>query len=302
MGHGSNLNNVEQNIRNNSKYCFVKNDINNISSSNMVKDIDVIINVAAETHVDRSICYPTDFIHSNYNGTFALLEYARHNEVKRFIQISTDEVYGEADGEYSFKEDDILKPSNPYSSTKAASDLLVNAYFRTYGLHTCITRCTNNFGPNQIPEKLIPNTILRIMLGLAILIYGSGKQIRDWIYVLDHVKALDRVIRNGRPGHIYNISASNPVMNIDLVRRVSSLVKAINGKSVPIKFVQDRPGHDYRYSLDSTKISTELGWTPESNFKDSLEDTVHWYLDNRQWWQNLINPYVIGTNEWQNDS
>lgn len=301
MGYGSNFDSIEHSIRSDNRFSFIKGDINDIGSISDIRDIDTIINVAAETHVDRSIKEPSSFIHSNYYGTFALLEYSRARDIERYIQVSTDEVYGEANSNYSYKENDRLSPSNPYSSTKAAADLLVNSYFKTYGLRTSITRCTNNFGPNQLPEKLIPRTILRILHGLDVLIYGRGDQVRDWIYVSDHVKAIDIVTRKGLSGETYNISASNPMRNIDLVKRISSLVEAKSRKTARIKFTQDRPGHDYRYSLDSTKIRTELGWRPETNFQQTLEETVDWYLDNNAWWRNLVDPYVTNPYPWKQE-
>jgi dTDP-glucose 4,6-dehydratase len=299
MGDGSNFYNLEETISKNKRFSFVKGDINDVDSISNIRDVDTIINVAAETHVDRSINKPSSFTHSNYNGTFALLEYSRSRDVEKYIQVSTDEVYGEAGNNYSFKEDDNLNPSNPYSSTKAAADLLVSSYFKTYGLRTAITRCTNNFGSHQFPEKLIPRTIIKILHGLDVLIYGSGDQVRDWIYVLDHVKAIDIVTRKGLPGETYNISASNPMRNLDLVKRISSLVEAKTAKSARIKSVEDRPGHDYRYSLDSTKINTELGWKPETKFESSLEETVDWYLDNEAWWHDFVDPYVTNPHPWK---
>lgn len=298
-GFGSHFRNIEERIFCDNRYHFVKGDINDIEQSNVLEDIDIILNTAAETHVDRSINDPSDFVHSNYNGTFALLEYARKRDVKRYIQVSTDEVYGEALGGHSFTELDILNPGNPYSSTKAAGDLLVNSYFRTYGLNVSITRCTNNFGSHQFPEKLIPRTILRIMLDLPVTIYGGGSQVRDWLYVLDHVKAIDMVMREGRHGQVYNISASNPMKNLDLIERIFSIVEEKIGKHAKINFVTDRPGHDYRYSLDSTKIRTELTWKPESDFYYSLEKTVDWYLNNSSWWKDFVDPYVIDPLPWK---
>jgi dTDP-glucose 4,6-dehydratase len=299
LGYGSHLGNIDEGISNNDNYLLVKADINEIRNIESVYDVDIIVNVAAETHVDRSINDPSDFVKSNYKGTFALLEYARHSNIDRFIQVSTDEVYGEARDNYSFKETDSLNPSNPYSSTKAAADLLVNSYYRTYGISTVITRCTNNFGPHQFPEKLIPKTIIRILLDLPILLYGSGIQIRDWLYVLDHVRAIDTLMAEGQSGHIYNISASNPLSNIELVKKLSTIVKERCGKVATIKFVEDRPGHDYRYSLDSTKIRSEFGWNPETNFDDGLRKTVDWYLRNKNWWENLIHPFITENQPWR---
>jgi dTDP-glucose 4,6-dehydratase len=300
LGHGSHLDNISSDVSN-SNYLFVRGDINDIGNLPSLSDIDVIVNAAAETHVDRSIRDPSRYIRSNYDGTFALLDYARRKDISKFIQISTDEVYGEAMNNYSFKEGDVLNPSNPYSSTKAAADLLVNSYVRTYGLKATITRCTNNFGPNQYPEKLIPRTIIRILLGLPVSLYGNGSQIRDWLFVLDHVKAIDTVLRKGQPGQVYNISASNLLPNIEIVKRIASIMNEKFGKSTTIEFIEDRPGHDQRYSLDSTKIRSELEWKPEINFDDALESTILWYSNNRKWWQNLVYPFVMDPYPWKKE-
>jgi dTDP-glucose 4,6-dehydratase len=227
------------------------------------------------------------------------LEFARRKDIDKFVQISTDEVYGEARDGYSFKESDSLNPANPYSSTKAAADLLVNSYFKTYGVNATVTRCTNNFGPHQFPEKLIPRTTIRIFLGLPVLLYGRGNQIRDWLYVLDHVKAIEIVMRKGKAGQVYNISASNLYPNHEIVQRISSIVNEKSGRSASVEFIDDRPGHDFRYSLDSTKIRSELGWKPESDFDSTLKKTVEWYLDNKDWWQNLVNPFVSDPSPWK---
>jgi dTDP-glucose 4,6-dehydratase len=301
-GLGSHPDNVGPDIRNDKRYTFVSADINSIDKISEARDIDIMINVAAESHVDRSINDPFPFIHSNYEGTFSLLEHCRKRNISRFLQVSTDEVYGETIENFSFGELDCLNPTNPYSSTKAAADLLVKSYYQTYGLPVVITRSSNNFGPNQFPEKLIPRTIIRILLDLPISLYGNGRQIRDWIYVMDNIKAIELVSRKGKAGDIYNISASNLISNIDLVERISSLTERLINKTANITFTQDRPAHDRRYCIDSSKITTELGWRDEENFDKALEDTVVWYLDNRGWWNDLVDPFVIGHPQWKQET
>ena len=298
LSYGSNLSNLSE-CQHNSKYFFINGDINDISKEEKLYDISVIVNIAAETHVDRSIASPDLFIHSNYNGTFKLLEYVRKNDVDRFIQISTDEVYGEAENGRSFKENDEVNPTNPYSASKAAADLLVRAYCRTYGLNAAITRCTNNFGPNQFPEKLVPKTVISILNDLPIFLYGDGEQIRDWLYVENHVKAIYQVMLKGRPGEIYNISTNNLWKNVDLVKKIRSIVKQRTGKETEIKLTSDRPGHDRRYSLDSKKIRKEIQWEPQIDFDNALDKTVTWYLENELWWGPLVNPSILHPQPWE---
>jgi dTDP-glucose 4,6-dehydratase len=297
MGYGSHEKNLSG-FQDDPKYFFIKGDINDISRINNISDIDIIVNIAAESHVDRSIGNPRPFIQSNYHGTFELLEYARKNDIDRYMQISTDEVYGEAEQDQFFKEIDPTNPSNPYSASKAAADLLVRSFFKTYGLKTVITRCTNNFGPNQFPEKLIPKTIIRILRDLPVFIYGNGEQVRDWLYVDNHVKAIYDVMCKGRSGEIYNISSSNLMTNLDMVNKVSSIVKEHTNKETEIKFTDDRPGHDRRYSLNSTKIIKELGWRPKVDFNTALFETVMWYLENEMWWNPLVNASIIHPQPW----
>jgi dTDP-glucose 4,6-dehydratase len=268
-------------------YNLVIGDINDIGTMDKVEKPDIILNVAAETHVDRSIKDPEPFVRSNYDGTFQLLEYARKNDVQKFIQVSTDEVYGECPPGYSFNESDRLNPSNPYSASKAAADLLIGSYCKTYSLNACITRCTNNFGPNQFPEKLIPKTIVRILEGLPVALYGSGEQERDWLYVEDHVDAIYKVMHKGRTNETYNISALNLISNKVLVQRIGEIVQMFTGKSTTVSFVGDRPGHDKRYSLDSTKIRKELQWKPRIDFQQALTSTVKWYIENKHRWASL---------------
>jgi dTDP-glucose 4,6-dehydratase len=277
-------------------YEFIKGDIRdgNLIKS-LIKDVDIIINFAAETHVDRSIREPGDFIDNNILGTFSLLEAERKLDHSiRHIQVSTDETYGSSLNE-PFKETDPLNPSNPYSATKAASDLLCQSYFKTYGMDILTTRCTNNFGPNQFPEKFIPKTIIRAFYNLKIPIYGTGKNIRDWIYVLDHCSAIDFVSKMGKSGEVYNISSGNEFTNVELVEQIL----VIMGKSKNlIQFVEDRPGHDLRYSLDSTKLRL-MGWRPTHAFEEELRTTVEWYLANSNWWKPISTPDILSESPWK---
>ncbi len=296
FSYGSNLANLID-VENNHRYKFVKGDIREASLlTNLIKEIDVIVNIAAETHVDRSISNPKSFLENNTVGTFNLLETIRlYNPKVRFIQVSTDEVYSDIlEGSYS--EEDRLKPSSPYSASKAAADMFCLAYHRSYNLDIVITRCTNNFGPYQFPEKLIPKTIIRASMGMKTPIYGTGRNIRDWIYVLDHCKALDIVMNKGKSGEIYNVSSGNELENIELVKKILDIM----GKDYSlIEFVEDRPGHDLRYSLDSSKIRHELNWRPIYSFDEALEHTVKWYLDNESWWRPLADEKVLHSTPWK---
>jgi len=295
MKYGSNPLNLKD-IEDDEKYKFIKGDICDYELiSKLVKDVDVIVNFAAESHVDRSIANPYSFLQSNVVGVFVILEAIRKkNREVKFIQISTDEVYGDI-LKGSFKEEDRLKPSSPYSASKAAADMFVLAYSRTYGIHAVITRCTNNYGPYQFPEKLIPKTIIRASMNLKIPIYGTGKNIRDWIYVLDHCEAIDLVIKEGETGEIYNISSREEKTNLEVVKTILSIM----GKDESlIEFVEDRPGHDLRYSLDSSKIR-ELGWKPKHSFKEGIRKTVEWYMQNEWWWKPLINEKILHPTPWK---
>jgi len=289
----ANLRDIEKDPR----YRFMKGDIANFKLiSKLVKNVDAIVNAAAETHVDRSIANPRAFLRSNTVGTFSVLEAVkRNNPAARIVHVSTDEIYGDI-LEGSFKEDDRLKPSNPYAASKAAADLFVLAYHRTYGLDAVITRCTNNFGPYQHPEKLIPKTIIRARYNLPVPIYGEGKQIRDWIYVLDHCDALYRVVEKGKAGEIYNISAGNEMMNL----QVAELILELLGKARNlVEFVEDRPGHDVRYSLDSSKIRSALGWSPKHSFKEALKETTEWYMENELWWKTQASKKILHPTPWK---
>jgi len=291
---GSNQENVS--MINKRNYDFIKADITNLDLIEKIsKDVDIIINFAAETHVDRSISNPKPFINTNVIGTYSLLESARKNE-KIFFHVSTDEVYGDLEFDQKpFTEKDNLKPSNPYSATKASADLLVQSYMRTYNTKCIITRCTNNFGPFQFPEKLLPKTIIRAKKDLKIPLYGDGNQIRNWIFVLDHINAIDVLIKQGELGEIYNITSGNEISNKEIVEKI---LKSIEKPSNLIEHVNDRPGHDKRYSIDSSKIKEEVGWEPKYDFTDALDQTINWYLENQKWWEPLISEQTLHPQPW----
>jgi len=291
---GSNLKNLDD-VKDNSNYNFEKQDIKNQEKIHeFAKNSDVIVNFAAESHVDRSIANPLPFIETNILGTYSILEAARKND-KLFIHVSTDEIYGDATGANSFDENANLKPSNPYSATKASADHLVFAYTRTYGLKAITTRCTNNFGSYQFPEKLIPKTIIRAVKDLKIPLYGDGMQIRSWIYVLDHVEAIENLISNGKSGEVYNITAWNEITNKTIVEKILNLL----GKPTNlIEYVGDRPGHDRRYSIDASKIQKQTGWKPKYEFEQALKETVDWYNKNQQWWEPLVDEKTIHPQPW----
>lgn len=283
-GNPANLRDIESD----SRYHFIHGDI---CDSVLVKDlvrgekITTIVHFAAESHVDRSISDASDFIRTNVLGTFTLLEAALSEHIDRFIHISTDEVYGSID-EGSFTESDSLNPSSPYSSSKAASDLIARSYFITHGLPVIITRCTNNYGPFQYPEKLIPLFITNLLEGKNIPVYGTGTNVRDWIHVLDHCRAIDCILENGTPGEIYNVGGDNERSNSEIT---SLILDALGKDKSCIEYVKDRLGHDFRYSLDSSKLKS-LGWKPEYSFDQGLHETVEWYKANAWWWHPLKHP------------
>lgn len=272
-----NLKDIEKDKR----YRFVKGDICDERLVNkLVKDCDVILNFAAATHVDRSIVDASDFVHTNVHGVYVLLEAAKKNKVKRIIAASTDEVYGSIQ-RGSFKETTILHPNSPYAASKAGGDHLALAYYTTFKTPVIITRSSNNFGPYQFPEKIIPLFITNLLENKKVPLYGDGLNVRDWLYVLDNCRAIDTVLRKGKIGEIYNIGGSYEVPNIKLTR---AILKLLNKTYSMIKYVPDRLGHDRRYSLDSTKIK-RLGWRPAKDFKTAIKETVEWYKDNRKWWK-----------------
>ncbi len=296
MSIGSNINNLKD-IEEDERYNFIKGSITDYELIvDLINKSDVIVNFAAETHVDRSISNPKPFIESNVYGVFTILEAIRkHRPGIKLIHISTDEVYGEII-EGKFNEESRLKPSNPYSATKASADMLAVAYHRTYKLNIMITRASNNFGPYQFPEKLIPKTIIRAMHRMKIPVYGTGKNVRDWLYVVDNCRAIEYVMTKGYPGEIYNISAGNEVENIALVKKILRIMGLDDDF---IEFVEDRPGHDLRYSIDSSKIREELGWRPKYTLDEALKETVEWYVSNKWWWEPLISEKVLHPTPWK---
>ena len=296
IGIGANLENLKG-LHNWEGYNFIQGDITNPNTLyGLIEEADAVINFAAETHVDRSIANPNPFIQSNVIGTFNLLEAERNlNRPVRHIQISTDETYGDIT-QGSYAEEDRLNPSNPYSASKAAADMLCKAYHKTYGLDVIITRCTNNFGPYQFPEKLIPKTIIRAWKNLPIPVYGTGESIRDWIYVQDHCEAVDLILRKGQSGEIYNISSGSELPTITVVKKILGI---LNKKEDLITHVEDRPGHDIRYSLDSSKIRNKLDWKPKYSFDSALKKTVEWYLNNELWWNPMVNDKILHSTPWK---
>lgn len=265
---------------------------------------DRVMHLAAESHVDRSITGAADFVQTNVVGTFTLLEAARgywqalEPEAKaafRFLHVSTDEVYGSLGADGLFEETTPYDPSSPYSASKAASDHLAKAWHRTYGLPVVVSNCSNNYGPYHFPEKLIPLTILNALSGRELPVYGAGDNVRDWLYVDDHARALDLIAGKGRPGETYNVGGRNERRNIDVVRRIcevlDTLVPANRPREELIRFVTDRPGHDARYAIDATKLETELGWRAQETFETGIAKTVQWYLDNEWWWRPLRDGY-----------
>ena len=291
---GSNLKNLKD-VESFSNYKFIKDDIRNESIiDSLVKNTDVTINFAAESHVDRSIANPKPFLDTNILGTYSILEATRKYD-KQFIHVSTDEIYGDAYDKSSFDENSQINPSNPYAATKAAADHLVSSYHRTYGINCITTRCTNNFGPNQFPEKLIPKTIIRSIRNLKIPLYGDGMQIRSWIYVNDHAKAIENLISKGKPGNVYNITAYEEITNRTIVEKILDILEKPHSM---IEHVGDRPGHDKRYSINCSKIENEIGWKHQYNFDDALKQTVAWYLDNQSWWEPLIDENALHPQPW----
>ena len=286
---------------------FVQGDIGDRSVVDQLlaaEDINIIAHFAAESHVDRSILKPGAFIQTNVVGTFTLLEAFRqhweangHSADYRFLHVSTDEVYGSLGAnDPAFTETTPYAPNSPYSASKAGSDHLVRAYYHTYNLPTIITNCSNNYGAYQFPEKLIPLMCINILMGKSLPVYGDGQNIRDWLYVGDHCRALDVVIHNGKPGETYNIGGNNEVKNIDLVNILCQLMDEL-AADLPvfpshqlITFVKDRPGHDRRYAINANKIKTQLGWTPAVTVQEGLRQTVEWYLSDREWWEALLSP------------
>jgi dTDP-glucose 4,6-dehydratase len=293
LTYAGNLENLSD-LQDRPGYSFVKGDIadRELVDKLLGQGFDAIVNFAAESHVDRSILDASPFIETNVKGTQVLLEAARahwlasntqHIIPNTFLQVSTDEVYGSVDSGHC-TEQALLAPNSPYSASKTAADLLCRAYFKTHGVPTVVTRCTNNLGPYQFPEKLIPLVITNALEGKPIPVYGDGLNVRDWIYVLDHCRALEAVIQKGKPGEVYNIGGGNEKTNLDLIHKLLELLDKPQGL---IQFVTDRPAHDRRYAVDCTRIGAELGWKPAYSFEQALSATVDWYLNNEPWWRSI---------------
>ncbi|NOZ22853.1 MAG: dTDP-glucose 4,6-dehydratase [Planctomycetes bacterium] len=285
LTYAGNLENLRD-VENHPRYTFVKGDIcdEDLVNRLLADGADVIVNFAAESHVDRSITDPGVFVRVNVLGTQTLLAAAKEHGVPRFVQISTDEVYGSLGPEGLFTEETPLQPNSPYSAAKAGADLLVRAYHQTYGFPGLITRCSNNYGPYQFPEKLIPLFISNALEDKPLPLYGDGMNVRDWIYVDDHCRGIEAVVEKGRPGEVYNIGGNNELANVTITKEI---LKQLGKPESLITFVKDRPGHDRRYAIDSTKIQTELGWQPTVSLADGMARTVQWYQDHREWWERI---------------
>lgn len=278
-------------------YKFVKGDI---ADESFMMDLfekegfDIVVNFAAETHVDRSIVDPGIFVHSNVMGVRVLLDASRKYGVKRYHQVSTDEVYGDLPldrPDLFFTEETPLHTSSPYSASKASADLFVLAYHRTFGLPVTISRCSNNYGPYHFPEKLIPLIISRALADEELPVYGKGENIRDWLHVSDHCKAIDLIIHNGKVGEVYNVGGHNEKTNLEVVK---TILKALDKPESLIRFVTDRPGHDMRYAIDPAKLEKELGWKPEYTFETGIKQTIDWYLNHREWWEHILSGEYAG--------
>ena len=295
QGQGSNLVSLRD-LRGDRRYRLVKGDLANYSfARRALKKADSLVNFAAQTHVDRSISNAEPFFESNSRAVFNIVRIAQTSKIGRIVHISTDEVYGSAE-KGSFDESSPLNPSSPYSATKAAGDLIVHAWNQTYDLGIITLRCTNNFGPWQHPEKLIPKAIIRGFNGKAIPLYGGGLQIRDWIFVEDFCQAIDLALERADAGEVYNISGGNEVSNRELCQE---LLKHIKNPAAKIVDVADRPGHDFRYSLNSDKARQRLGWRPQHEFADSLEKTVTWYREHKSWWKRVATEKILSDKPWK---
>lgn len=290
LTYAGNLSTLES-VLDNPNFRFVKLDICDREGVDKLfeeEGFDIVVNFAAESHVDRSIENPQIFLETNIIGTSVLMDACRKHDIKRYHQVSTDEVYGDLPldrPDLFFTEDTPLHTSSPYSSSKASADLLVGAYGRTYDLPVTISRCSNNYGPYQFPEKLIPLMIANALADKPLPVYGEGLNVRDWLYVEDHCKAIDLIIRKSKAGEVYNIGGHNEMRNIDIVKLICD---ALDKPYSLIQHVTDRKGHDQRYAIDPTKIHNDLGWLPETKFEDGIKKTIQWYLDNKPWWENII--------------
>jgi len=285
-GNLDNLKDIADIAGDSNRYRFVRGDISDkaVVESVLAGGVDAVINFAAESHVDRSIDDSKIFVDTNVVGTAVLLDACMKYKINRYVQISTDEVYGSLGPTGKFSETTPLAPNSPYSASKTSADLFVRSYYETYGMNTLITRCSNNYGPYQFPEKLIPLFITNAYGDNELPLYGDGMNIRDWIFVTDHCRAIDLVLHKGIPGQVYNIGGNEEKDNTEITK---TILKALNKPESLIKYVKDRPGHDRRYAIDDTKIKNELGWTQEYDFETGMNETVKWYLDNKEWWDKI---------------
>ena len=290
LTYAGNIENLDD-IKNDPRYQFVKGDIvdKNLAME-LTSSVDVVVNFAAESHVDRSIEGPEIFIETNVKGTLNLLQASLKNKVKRYLQVSTDEVYGTLGKTGYFYETTPLAPNSPYSASKASADMLVRAYFETYKMPNLITRCSNNYGPYQYPEKLIPFFITKLLKGEKVPVYGDGLNVRDWLYVYDHCEAIDTVLNKGKEGEVYNIGGHNEKTNMEITRLI---LDAMGKDESSIEYVQDRLGHDRRYAIANDKIQSELGWEPSIKFEDGIKLTIEWYLNNQEWIQHILDKQKV---------
>lgn len=286
LTYAGNIENLDD-IKDNPNYSFIKADIRDKKAvDRAVSEVDCVINFAAESHVDRSILNPEIFIETNIKGTLNLLDCAKKHGIQRYLQVSTDEVYGTLGKDGYFTENTPLAPNSPYSASKAGADMLVRSYFETYKTPVLITRCSNNYGPYQYPEKLIPFFISKLLKGEKVPLYGDGLNVRDWLYVYDHCRAIDTVLHKGREGEVYNVGGHNEKSNIEITKII---LKEMGRDESSIEYVKDRLGHDRRYAIDNTKITTELGWEPSLTFEEGIKLTINWYLNNIEWIKSIEN-------------
>lgn len=286
LTYAGNIENLDD-IKNNPNYSFIKADIcDKKAVDRAVSEVDCVINFAAESHVDRSILNPEIFIETNIKGTLNLLDCAKKRGIQRYLQVSTDEVYGTLGKDGYFTENTPLAPNSPYSASKAGADMLVRSYFETYKTPVLITRCSNNYGPYQYPEKLIPFFISKLLKGEKVPLYGDGLNVRDWLYVYDHCRAIDTVLHKGREGEVYNVGGHNEKSNIEITKII---LKEMGRDESSIEYVKDRLGHDRRYAIDNTKITTELDWEPSLTFEEGIKLTINWYLNNIEWIKSIEN-------------
>lgn len=287
LTYAGNLENLEE-VEDNPRYSFHQGDICDrlfIEELLQKHHVDAVVNFAAESHVDRSIQGASEFVRTNIAGTNVLLEIAKERKLKKLVQVSTDEVYGSLGAEGKFTETTSLHPNSPYAASKASADMLALAYYHTFGLPVVITRCSNNYGPYQFPEKLIPLMIANALSDKPLPVYGDGMNVRDWIHVTDHCAAVDSVLHNGTTGQIYNIGGNSERANLDLVKLI---LRHLGKPESLIMFVKDRPGHDRRYAIDSSKIQNELGWKPQYGFEQGLKETIEWYQKHQSWWKRIV--------------